>query len=246
MGYEWAFIANWLIFGGLTMLYADPFDLFGSDDDDDRADDDGRDPGITRIGTDADEVIEGTERDDILSGMAGNDRLIGLGGDDALAGNTGRDTLEGGDGNDTLAGGGGTDLLLGGAGDDIISVDRLDREAIWTRGGAETLSGGEGNDFLFFTPDDIADGGTGQDSFNLILTPEGGPATISDFDPADDQLTLYAEFDPENPPLITVRFDEASQTTQVLLGDRQTLTLNGNFTAEQLAVRLLTQEQLPF
>ena len=31
---EWAFIAKWLIFAGLTLFSMAPFDLFGSDDDD--------------------------------------------------------------------------------------------------------------------------------------------------------------------------------------------------------------------
>lgn len=40
--YEGAFIANWLIFAGLTLLSMVPFDLFDSDDDD--KDDDAVDP----------------------------------------------------------------------------------------------------------------------------------------------------------------------------------------------------------
>lgn len=103
---EWAFIANWLIFAGLTLLSMDPFDLFGSDDDD--KDDDAVDPNS------ADGIrIAGNESKDILLGLAGDDRITSGAGNDSVEGNTGDDRLMGGDGDDTLAGGCGTDDIQG-------------------------------------------------------------------------------------------------------------------------------------
>lgn len=243
MGMEWAYLANWLLFGGLTLAIVDPFDLLGGDDDDDDTPESTE--GITEVGTDEDERFEGTNLDDSLSGMGGNDTLIGGAGDDVLVGNTGDDLLEGGDGDDLLAGGGGTDTLSGGAGNDVLSVDRLDGDADWTRGGAERLSGGAGNDVLYFTPDDVVSGGADGDAFNMIVTPAGGPALIEDYDPDEDQLTLYATYDPASPPALRVTADDETGTTLVFLDDRQVLTLTGRFTADQLGVRVLPEDQLP-
>lgn len=242
MGYEWAFIANWLIFGGLTLAFMDPFDMFGSDDEPDEPETRGE----LINGTDADEELNGTDGNDTMLGSGGNDRLIGGGGSDIIEGNTGNDTIEGGEGDDFLAGGAGIDVILGGAGNDTISADRLDSDAVWTRGGAETLSGGEGDDVLYFTPDDIVSGGSGADVFHMVLPAQGGPAQMLDFNPAEDQLNLFATFDPENPPVLRIEQDATQQTTMVFLGDRQVLMLTGSFTAEQLAIRLLPEDQLTF
>lgn len=238
--YEWAFLANWLIFAGLTLLYMDPFDIFGSDDDD--KDDDAVDPnpidGIRVVGTNADEKIPGSEGDDILLGLAGSDTITSGAGDDYVEGNTGDDRLTGGDGDDTLAGGGGIDDIRGGAGNDVLGVDRLDADAEWDRGGAETLSGGAGDDLLYFSGDDLATGGEGSDSFNMVISPDQGPGHVTDFVPTEDKLTFYTEFDPENPPQITVAADEDGQTTSVMIGDRETLVLDGTFSRDELEIEL--------
>lgn len=66
----------------------------------------------------------GTEAANVLIGFSGNDRLNGLGGVDRLAGNPGNDRLLGGKGNDSLTGGIGNDLLVGDAGKDtLIGID---------------------------------------------------------------------------------------------------------------------------
>lgn len=244
MNYEWAFVANWLIFAGLTLLYMDPFDLFSDDDDDEDNVDPNPEPGIRFVGDDTDQVIPGTERDDVILGLGGDDDIQGGAGRDYLEGNTGADSVDGGDGDDTISGGGGSDQLFGGAGNDVISVDRLDGDVDWDRGGQETLSGGDGDDQLYFAGDDIATGGNGADSFNMIITPDEGPGHVTDFVPADDKLTFYANFDPQNPPEISIQTDEDAQTTSVMLGDQETLRMDGVFTREELEIELKETDEL--
>lgn len=233
MVYEWAFIANALIFGGLTVFLAT--DPFSSDDDDSGTD---PTPGLNLTGTNGADRMDGTDGDDILLGLGGPDVISGFAGNDRLEGNTGNDTLYGGTGDDSLAGGGGTDVIYGGPGNDIISSDRLDADANWARGGAEQLFGDAGDDQLLFSPDDIVSGGSGADSFRMVYDVRGDAARITDFDPAEDSLTLYAEFDETKPPAITVSADEDTAITSVAVDGRIVLTLNGVFTSEQLAVTL--------
>lgn len=246
MHYEWAFIANWLIFAGLTLLYMDPFDFFSGDDDDN--DEDNVDPnpveGIRVFGTNDAEQIEGGDGNDVLLGLGGDDLIDAGAGDDFVEGNTGDDTLIGGDGNDTLAGGAGIDDIRGGAGDDVLGIDRLDSDAQWERGGQETLSGDEGDDLIYFSGDDIATGGEGSDGFNMVISPDQGPGHVTDFNPSEDKLTLHTEFDPEDPPQITVSADEDSQTTSVMLGDKETLTMDGVFTSDDLQIELKHIDEL--
>ena len=102
-------------------------------------------PGMTAIGTPADDVIYGTSGNDRIAGMGGNDTIFGMGGNDQLAGGEGNDVLCGGEGDDWLSGSDGNDLLSGDAGRD-------------------DLSGGLGDDRLFGGPDgDRLTGGEGFD-----------------------------------------------------------------------------------
>jgi Ca2+-binding RTX toxin-like protein len=247
MNYEWAFVANWLIFSALTLLFVDPFDLFSSDDDDGDDTTDVVDEttiGISFIGENTDDDIDGTDGDDIFLGLAGDDQITGGAGDDYIEGNVGDDTITGDAGNDSIAGGGGLDQLFGGAGDDVISSDRLDSDAEWDRGGAETLSGGDGDDTLYFSGQDVATGGDGADSFNMVVDTEDGPAHITDFSAADERLTLYADYDTENPPEITTVADSETETTSIMLGDQATVTLDGVFERDDLDIELKTEDDL--
>ncbi|MDF1669127.1 MAG: Hint domain-containing protein [Roseovarius sp.] len=97
-----------------------------------------------------DDFVDGGTGNDSLTGGAGNDSVLGGTGDDILEGDAGNDTLEGGAGNDTLTGGTGADSLVGGAGDDVIEVAQ----------------------------GDIAEGGTGDDTFVLSDLGEAGSGTI--------------------------------------------------------------------
>jgi Ca2+-binding RTX toxin-like protein len=109
--------------------------------------------------------IIGTDGQDSLIGTSGADSIQGLGGDDLIDGGDGRDTLDGGAGNDSIYGGLRADLILGGDGDDYL-VSGM-------RGGytgnepGNTLQGGTGDDRMSLHAGDIADGGSGRDSFFL-------------------------------------------------------------------------------
>lgn len=81
-----------------------------------------------------------TEGDDSITGTSGDDRIDGLGGNDTILGLGGNDTLEGGAGDDSLVGGGGDD---------------------------DNLRGDAGNDTLVLSNDGYAEGGSGDDTFDL-------------------------------------------------------------------------------
>lgn len=162
-------------------------------------------------GTGLSDHIEGGEGDDWINtnagddygyGGDGNDSLYGLGGNDSLAGglgndfvegNNGDDALVGNEGNDTIAGGGGVDNIWAGEGDDLISTDRLDAAADFTRGQGEAVNAQGGNDTIFASLQDVISTGEGADDVSLIshtATPDG-PTVITDFDTTQDTLTLY-------------------------------------------------------
>lgn len=104
-----------------------------------------------------DDFLDGGEGDDTLIGNGGADTLYGGTGNDILTGDAsglanqfhGDDVLFGEDGNDQLFGLGGNDTLNGGA-------------------GADFLSGGLGNDTITVGEGDIADGGAGDDVYNIL------------------------------------------------------------------------------
>jgi Ca2+-binding RTX toxin-like protein len=163
------------------------------------------------------ETVIGGSGADVLSGSFGNDRLSGAGGADTLRGRGGNDYLDGGPGSDTIdfsqsvvgitvnlgAGaqntGEGIDTLVaienaigspwndvltanatgsslqGGAGDDTVNG----------RSGADLLSGGAGFDTLT--------GGGGPDRFVFGVSPLLGWDTITDFDPAGNDLILLSQ-----------------------------------------------------
>ena len=130
------------------------------------------------IGTAGNDTLVGGFGNDTLQGLGGNDNLSGGGGNDLLEGGDGNDRLEGELGSDTLLGGfgddslissvndGGDDFLDGGSGNDTLSVSRLGgrNDTVW-------LNGGDGNDLFFiqmYSGLAIADGGAGDDRFELI------------------------------------------------------------------------------
>jgi len=149
---------------------------------------DNPDPGITLIGTAADNDLDGTAGDDSLEGGRGNDTLNGDEGDDYLKAGVGEDSANGGAGNDFIRGGRGEDTLLGGDGDDSIvgqrNADTLEggagNDTLKGGGGNDSLDGGEDNDFLKGgTRADIIDGGDGDDrlfgnSFGDVLNGDDG------------------------------------------------------------------------
>ncbi|MDA8543368.1 hypothetical protein N9K64_06270 [Rhodobacteraceae bacterium] len=102
--------------------------------------------GVYRIsGNSLDDQMIGGEADVWFDGNAGADEIYGGKGDDKLYGGSGDDILDGGDGNDSLYGGFGTDDVFGGNGNDLIIHNH---NAV------------------------NADGGAGEDTFQIDLSDE--------------------------------------------------------------------------
>ncbi len=115
-------------------------------------------------------VLRGTNNKDILGsvkskdsvsiyGLLGNDEIYGGLDDDRLYGGGGNDKIVGDEGDDNIYGGMGADNLDGGAGDDFVwgSFD-LD---------FDTLNGGDGDDRVQAQINDIALGGSGEDTLYM-------------------------------------------------------------------------------
>ncbi len=249
MPYDMAVLGNWLFAGLVLLLSMDVSDWFSDSDTPDAAGDDlpgdmSPDRGSTQIGSNDDEVFEGTELADSILAMGGQDVVSGFGGDDSLEGNTGDDVVFGGNGDDRIAGGADDDQVFGGAGADTLSVDRLDSDADWSRGEAETIDGGDGDDRLVFSMDDTATGGAGADLFEMVLDDEGGGAHIADFSADEDALVIYAPPPETGSHELLVETDIETDTTSVLLDGATTVTLDGQFTAEELNIEVRALEEL--
>jgi len=108
-------------------------------------------------------ILRGGEGDDFIDGRAGADELFGDGGNDTILGGSGTDVMFGGTGRDSLVAGEGGDTVFGGAGaDTIIGND-----------GADSLLGDEGDDTFIVGAGDTANGGAGDDVFNVDRTLPG-------------------------------------------------------------------------
>lgn len=128
------------------------------------------------------------------------------GGDDS--GNNGSPTppapamLNRGLGNDRLESVDGAALLNGGDGNDFLFANQTGAEFRNTAtvsindfidGFANTLNGGAGDDVLHLAILDQATGGTGADQFTVYSSGSNGAAAIvSEFNPAEDSLLIYA------------------------------------------------------
>ena len=64
------------------------------------------------------------------------------------------------------------------------------------------------------------------------------------FNPSEDKLAFRAEFDPDDPPQITVSADQDCQTTSVMLGDTKTLAMVGVFTSNDFQIDLKHIDEL--
>ena len=115
------------------------------------------------------ERVRGTSGDDNLEGTLGDDVLIGLAGNDTLRGGVGDDRLYGGDGDDRLYSGSddlGADRLFGGDGDDTFSLTRLQTSDDIVRAFGE--DGADHFTIQMYGGLAYADGGAGDDTFNLV------------------------------------------------------------------------------
>ncbi|MFT7441187.1 MAG: Ca2+-binding RTX toxin-like protein, partial [Sulfitobacter sp.] len=197
---------------------------------------------LTLLGL-GDDTFVGTDADDNVLGQAGNDTISGEGGADKYR----RRFHFWLKGNDILAGGSDTDTIFGGDGDDILSSDRFDENAVWSRGEEEVLHGGAGDDQLYFSNGDAAIGGTGADTFGMAFTDEG-TSQISDFNPDDYNVVLYVDGldTAETVPIISYVADTDAENTTVSLDGTPTLVFDGVLTPEQLAMTLADTNSIDF
>ncbi len=180
--------------------------IVGSDGDDDIYGEDGDDSILGEAGRD---FLSGGDGEDTVLGGAGDDTLRGLDDDDQLLAEAGDDVVFGGAGNDFIDGGLGNDRLDGGAGNDTIidfngsgtlnggtGADFLDAvaEPLYSEPGqSSTVSGGFGNDFIRGDDGDVLTGGPGDDDFELYTNGALDPVTITDFDPAEEVVDIFAD-----------------------------------------------------
>ncbi|MDA7425634.1 Hint domain-containing protein [Thalassococcus lentus] len=144
----------------------------------------GGDDNDSIVGGDGADQLDGDAGDDTVEGGTGDDTLVGDLGNDSLDGGAGADELYGNEGSDTLTGGEGADLLFGGEGADVLNV-----------GSGDTAQGGGGDDVFNLTPGDldgnnltIVGGETGEtvgDTLNVT-----GPAEIVYDDPSQESGTI--------------------------------------------------------
>ena len=157
----------------------------------------------------------------------GDDTLDGGEGDDWLAGGDGNDLLDGGQGSDTQDGGNGNDTLYGAfpEGDDYAE---------------DYLNGGDGDDTLVLGAGDHGSGDAGADVFDLSQwLGEGGFATITDYDAAEDRIVVVydAVFHPQ--PQLTLAPVDGTEDVQILLDGQAVGLVSGGagLSAEDILLR---------
>lgn len=190
-------------------------------------------------GLGGDDEIHPGEGDDIVYAGNGRDVIFGSPGEDELYGEVGNDTIFGGADNDYINGGYGSDELHGGAGDDTIfgGFDARDEngEIVPALQSTDLIRGDDGDDTIYiWGGDGVARGNDGEDDLILVTgaaTLEAGAgvgdhfyvlanvtddqlteATIEDFDPSRDTLTLTMDYVPDDgtPPDVDVTMTETS------------------------------------
>lgn len=169
------------------------------------------------------DVIRGSDVSDATIKVLGDGYTFNGGSADEYAFIDDFGSLSGGGGNDTLIAEG-TASLNGGDGDDYLrgnyneatdEVTATDTWEFYTNDGPNVLDGGAGNDRIDFDTGDMVTGGAGADSLTGYLGPSPDEAaTISDFNPAEDSLSIWVE-------------DGASDVTLVV-ENGNTLILQGN------------------
>ncbi len=195
--------------GGFT-AGADDATLYGGDGNDNLITYGAND---TIYGGAGDDVIAADSGDESIDGGSGNDEIYAGHGNDTVEGGAGNDTIYDSSGNDTLFGGDGNDSIYGGSGDNLIDGGR----------GADTINAGAGNDQIFFSNNDSADGGSGDDEFLFFDYAPGETGDISldggdGFDSLQlgssaDMSTLNITSDDANGKSGTVQMDDGSTLT---------------------------------
>jgi Ca2+-binding RTX toxin-like protein len=186
------------------------------------------------------DFLKGGKGDDILRGGEGENRLVGQKGDDHLFGGNQNDRLNGGGNRDTLEAGNGDDFLKGGTRDDSLVAgqgdDRLfgNRHNDTLKGGAgdDTLNGGGEEDRLIGgTGNDTLKGGEGADTFVFL----SGADLIKDYTGGVDSIELDAALAGTDIDTVIDLSTSTNNRTVINFGDGDTLSIEGNFTLQQLA-----------
>lgn len=156
--------------------------------------------------------------DDIVTADDGADRVFADTGEDVVLGEGGDDFLRGGAQDDLILPGAGLDTVFGDTGDDLIDgIDVIDEQGVieLAENGdldtvdpvdlvdfdkatdeADTLNGGVGEDFILFGSNDEVSGGDNADTLVTgYWTTPSHPATVTDFEPAEDVLVYGFEGD---------------------------------------------------
>ncbi|MGR3622979.1 calcium-binding protein [Pseudophaeobacter sp.] len=182
-----------------------------------------------------DDRIFGDGGDDSVDGGAGNDSVYGGHGDDLVMGGEDDDLNRGGRDKDVLIDATGTDTLYGDAGADLIIAsgtmdaaaqtafeasptpengigNLLDQLQIDFSADSDTegdrVYGGIGDDTVVFGVNDTVSGGEGADTLVTASWLEGQEAaTVTDFDPVEDQL-VYAYDPADGEPVLTMELVE--------------------------------------
>lgn len=194
----------------------------------------------TLDGNGGDDRVFGDGGADSVQGGEGNDSVFGGNGEDLVQGGEDDDLVRGGRNDDVLIDTTGTDRLQGDGGDDLIIAsgtmdpdaeaafladptpengigNLLDQLQIDFSADSDTEGdqafGGSGDDTVIFGVNDTVGGGSGADTFVTASWLEGQEAaTVTDFDPAEDQL-MYAYDPADGEPELTVELIENSDGT---------------------------------
>ena len=172
------------------------------------------------LGASGADVLFGGDQSDLLIGGQGDDALYGGADDDDLVGMSGSDTMLGEEGDDWLSGidvfdrfdpeseatgmaAADADMLLDGLGsaiDDFYGDDTGAAEIAQVRAGFnsfdsdlgdDSLDAGAGDDVVVGDLSDTLTGGLGNDLFTVLDDGFDQAVTITDFNPAEDQLQIY-------------------------------------------------------
>lgn len=194
-------------------------------------------------GGDGDDEIFGDDGNDGVTGGAGNDRIFLAGGDDITRvgdswDDSGDDFIRGGSGNDILFDFGGSNVIFGDAGDDRISgFDQPGTDA------PDEIFAGSGDDEILVDDGDTATGAAGVDLFTVLVDEaDDAAATITDFDPASEQLVVLLDASLGSVDTSTLALRETDGDTEVLLDEQVVAVLAGATAVTQANLVLSIQE----
>lgn len=190
-------------------------------------------------GTGNDTIFAG-RGDDFAVGGAGNDNVfLGDGVDVYISDeedryDDGDDLVRGGADDDLIVDVRGSNELFGDLGNDaLLAVDGIGNETIIEPGEfgtTDTLFGGFGDDTLAGDDGDEMTGGEGEDefiAFTDVSRPQQAAVEITDFDPAEDVLTVFLTEEPDPGTEVTFEVDNVENAINALIEGRTVAVLRG-------------------